>query len=230
MIRPGTHYGVRRAAARRVLGDGFRRAGRVGEHQEPCDSCLEAGVSAFICVARFGLLVMLGSPETPLVGIRPMGMCRLIATHFLVLPGVIGGGRSRCRGSGRGKRRHGSWSGWRRSPKRWRAGGTPRRGDPRDDGLAGANVLERRAPGGPAAPGGPGAHRRRSTSARLAPVVRPGADDRIRRSAARRVLGHRFRRAGRVDQKETEEMSPGTKAKRKKGSTKKCGVQICLGR
>ena len=56
------------------------------------------------------------------------------------------------------------------------------------------------------------------------------ADDRIRRSAARRVLGHRFRRAGRVDQKETEEMSPGTKAKRKKGSTKKCGVQICLGR
>ena len=77
-----------------------------------------------------------------------------------------GGG---MRGSGRGKRRHGSWSGWRRSPKRWRAGGTPRRGDPRDDGLAGANVLERRAPGGPAAPGGPGAHRRRSTSARLAP-------------------------------------------------------------
>ena len=106
-----------------------------------------------------------------------------------------GGG---MRGSGRGKRRHGSWSGWRRSPKRWPAGGTPRRGDPRDDGLAGANVLERRAPGGPAAPGGPGAHRRRSTSARLAPVVRPGTDDRIRRAAARRVLGHRFRRAGRV--------------------------------
>ena len=78
MVRPGTHYGVRRAAARRVLGDGFRRAGRVGEHQEPCDSCLEAGVSAFICVARLGLLVMLGSPETPPVGIRPMGMCRLI--------------------------------------------------------------------------------------------------------------------------------------------------------
>ena len=59
-----------------------------GEYQEVCGTCLEAGVSPFIRVARiarFGRLFMPDSTETSPVGTRPMGMRRLIATRFLVL-------------------------------------------------------------------------------------------------------------------------------------------------
>ena len=44
-----------------------------------------------------------------------------------------------------------------------------------------------------------GSHRRRSTGARLAPVVRPRTRHGVRRAAARGVPGDRFRGAGRVD-------------------------------
>ena len=70
--------------------------------------------------------------------------------------------------TGSRRRTHCSWrrggllegTGWRRSPKHWRAGGTPRRKDPRDDGPTDANVLERRAPRGPGGPSGRGPHGR----------------------------------------------------------------------
>ena len=56
----------------------------------------------------------------------------------------------------------------------------------------------RRAPQGPGAPRGRGPHRRRGSSDRVAPVVRPRTHHGVRRAATRSVLGDGFRRAGRV--------------------------------
>ena len=53
-----------------------REHGQEREHQEVYGTC----------IARFALLLMLGSTEIPPVDISPMGMRRLIATRFLVLP------------------------------------------------------------------------------------------------------------------------------------------------